>query len=307
MRTRLIAVLVALAAVAVFTTEASAMYHAGMGVFMQRDPGPGAGGPARVGKAGPVVGGRFIPRDQYADGMNLYQYARSRPTRYIDWAGTQAEDLMPQPRFGLRVADGELRAAIIVTMGKICPCLTYEDDGKGRILIKNPHKMDGDKPSKDFCCCYYKNLPGCNLLMQYGYKGGQAPFPVNKDFVVERGANWDGTAVMRVNETVHTFAHEMIHGTFGVTQVGQIGVQAGTHLVDPTGAKDPGEAQNLPKNAANAVKKILGGLIKDMADCKNRPEFSDSPEGATPETTAAMEAYKAHVQKAKEMAERLLQ
>ena len=34
MRTRLIAVLVALAALAVFTTEASAMYHPGIGRFL---------------------------------------------------------------------------------------------------------------------------------------------------------------------------------------------------------------------------------------------------------------------------------
>jgi hypothetical protein len=95
MRTRLIAVLVVLAAVAVFTTEASAMYHAGMGVFMQRDPGPRAGGPARMGAGGaPAATGRFIPRDptgsnQYADGMNLYQYVRSNPSSgRLDPSGT---------------------------------------------------------------------------------------------------------------------------------------------------------------------------------------------------------------------------
>lgn len=93
MRTRLIAVLVALAAVAVFTTEASAMYHAGMGVFMQRDPGAGAGGPARMGAGGaPAATGRFIPRDptgsnQYADRMNLYQYVRGNPVIYVDPQG----------------------------------------------------------------------------------------------------------------------------------------------------------------------------------------------------------------------------
>lgn len=91
MRTRLIAVLVALAAVAVFTTDASAMYHAGMGVFMQRDPG--AGGANRVGSGGaPAATGRFIPRDptgsnQYANGMNLYQYVRSNPAAFVDPSG----------------------------------------------------------------------------------------------------------------------------------------------------------------------------------------------------------------------------
>ncbi len=95
MKTRVIAVLVALAAVAVFTTEASAMYHAGMGVFMQRDPGAGAGGHARMGAGGtPAAAGHFIPRDptgsnQYADGMNLYEYVQSRPTMGLDPEGTR--------------------------------------------------------------------------------------------------------------------------------------------------------------------------------------------------------------------------
>jgi hypothetical protein len=96
MKTRLIAVLVALAAIAVFTTEASAMYHAGMGVFMQRDPGAGAGGHARMGAGGtPATAGRFIPRDptgsnQYADGMNLYQYVRGNPVSLVDPFGLKA-------------------------------------------------------------------------------------------------------------------------------------------------------------------------------------------------------------------------
>jgi hypothetical protein len=89
---------VALAAVAVFTTEASAMYHAGMGVFMQRDPGAGAGGPARMGAGGaPAATGRFIPRDptgsnQYADGMNLYQYVQGNPVNHLDPSGLRTKD-----------------------------------------------------------------------------------------------------------------------------------------------------------------------------------------------------------------------
>jgi len=82
--TRLIAVLVGLAAVALFAADASAMYHPTMGRFMQRDPGPSAGSPTRIGAAGPAVGGGFIPRDQYADGMNLYQYVQSSPSSRLD-------------------------------------------------------------------------------------------------------------------------------------------------------------------------------------------------------------------------------
>lgn len=107
MRTRLIAVLMALAAVAVFTTEASAMYHAGMGRFLQRDPGAGSAGPARISAAGPARGGGFAQRDpitqppnrvgnaglnnQYADGMNFYQYVGSNPVNWVDYTGNGKE------------------------------------------------------------------------------------------------------------------------------------------------------------------------------------------------------------------------
>jgi len=94
--TRLIAVLVGLAAIAMVAAEASAYYHPGMGTFMSRDPG--AGGANRVGAGGaPAATGRFIPRDptgsnQYADGMNLYQYVRSAPRRHTDSTGLLAVD-----------------------------------------------------------------------------------------------------------------------------------------------------------------------------------------------------------------------
>lgn len=94
-RTYLIAVLVGIVAVGIFAADASAMYHPGMGVFMQRDPG--AGGAMRIGAGGPAVAGGFIPRDpmgQYADGMSLYQYVLSNPLLYVDplgLAGREAE------------------------------------------------------------------------------------------------------------------------------------------------------------------------------------------------------------------------
>jgi len=87
----------ALAAIAMVTAGASAMYHPGIGRFLQRDPGPGAGGPARVGNAGPALGGRFIARDPtagnpYADGMNLYQYLRSDAVNSTDPMGLRSYD-----------------------------------------------------------------------------------------------------------------------------------------------------------------------------------------------------------------------
>ena len=89
-RTHLIAALVGLVAIGIFATDAAAYYHPGLGRFTSRDPG--AGGAMRIGGGGPAVAGGFIPRDptgsnQYADGMNLYQYVRSNPIDGLDPMG----------------------------------------------------------------------------------------------------------------------------------------------------------------------------------------------------------------------------
>jgi hypothetical protein len=75
--------------------SANAMYHPGMGRFMQRDPGPGSitgSMPSRVGSAGSA--------DQYADGMNLYQYVRSMPTTLVDPMGLAAYKHSVEGKFG---------------------------------------------------------------------------------------------------------------------------------------------------------------------------------------------------------------
>ncbi len=91
-RTHLVAALIAVAVVAIITADARAVYHPGMGRFLQRDPGPGSAMPARTGSAGPAATGSFIPRDptgsnQYADGMSLYQYVGGNPVTYLDPLG----------------------------------------------------------------------------------------------------------------------------------------------------------------------------------------------------------------------------
>lgn len=90
-RTQLIVLLVGIAALAVFAADASAMYHTRMGVFMQRDPGVGS--PLRLGGGGPAAGGGFMPRDQYADGMSLYQYVGGHPTQSVDPTGLYKIDV----------------------------------------------------------------------------------------------------------------------------------------------------------------------------------------------------------------------
>ena len=85
-RTRLITGLIGIVALSLFAADAAAYYHPAMGRFLQRDPGPG--GATRIGTAGRAVGGGFIQPDpvgnQYADGMNLYQYVRSNPITRLD-------------------------------------------------------------------------------------------------------------------------------------------------------------------------------------------------------------------------------
>lgn len=99
MKIRSLAIVAAAFIVTAVATPALAMYHPGMGRFLQRDPHGtmNASTAPRVGMAGPAAAGGFVARDpmparpqpilQYTDGMNLYQYVRSQPTRGLDPTG----------------------------------------------------------------------------------------------------------------------------------------------------------------------------------------------------------------------------
>ena len=90
-RTNLIATLVGLAVVSMFSGDAFArgrMYHPGLGRFLQRDP---IGTPLEPPMARNLSGAQFTSRDstsQYVDGMNIYQYGRSNPVQALDPSGT---------------------------------------------------------------------------------------------------------------------------------------------------------------------------------------------------------------------------
>ncbi len=111
---RLIAALVAIAFVALAVADASAMYNPATGTFLQRDSATGDA--MRLG-ASPAIGGQFLPRDtedevgnvsagdEYADGMNLYQYGRSSPVNRVDPDGHKA-----------RVTVDESNCSIVVTI-----------------------------------------------------------------------------------------------------------------------------------------------------------------------------------------------
>lgn len=111
-KTHLVAAAMILAAMTLLAADAQAYYHPGMGRFLSRDPGGGIA--MRVGTSGPAVGGGFLPRDQYADGMNLYQYVRSQPVCRSDplglltfpqvdfWTGKKTIEVSPD---GVRTLD----------------------------------------------------------------------------------------------------------------------------------------------------------------------------------------------------------
>ncbi len=79
-------VFVAALVAVVFTADAMAMYHPELGRFVQRDPYGTVISPQTEGFEARKNRG-FIPRSQYADGMNLYQYVGGKPVVYIDPQG----------------------------------------------------------------------------------------------------------------------------------------------------------------------------------------------------------------------------
>lgn len=94
-------VLAGLVVVFFITADASAIYNPATGSFLSRDPGPSRMTIAtpRVARA-PVNGGEFLPGDDYGDGMNLYQYARSAPAKYSDPSGLKVRGYWSLPPEG---------------------------------------------------------------------------------------------------------------------------------------------------------------------------------------------------------------
>ncbi len=125
-RKNLLHVLVGLVAFGSFAVDALAMYNPATGTFMSRDPGAGA--MTRIGAGGPAIGGGFAPRDQYRDGMNLYQYVRSSPANHLDPTGLGvldeaikrylqrvfgAEPYLLNPKHPTTVGPGPLAAGVL--------------------------------------------------------------------------------------------------------------------------------------------------------------------------------------------------
>jgi hypothetical protein len=133
-RTHLLAVLVVSAAATVLVADASAMYHPGMGRFMQRDPiadldrdlivaSPSADAFVPQGPEG------ADPAIAYSDGMNLYEYVRSSPTGYVDPLGllaTQPGDPTSAPATSTCPADKDCEGE-----QQCCKCLVFQEGTGG--------------------------------------------------------------------------------------------------------------------------------------------------------------------------------
>jgi len=252
--------------------------------------------------------GRPIVRDLggYVDGMSLYEYVASSPLVYTDWAGLQ---IGPELGAGMSKVAEERRkksAAAGVdaqqtqgtgqrgftrapspqaqtpnrldvmqdlknALDKLCECFKYDIDPKTGRLSINSNPVYGDPPSEKFCCCYYKNLPGCNLVLMFR----DAPKP---DVQVQPGANVSRSGVMGVGDSrnddgsinqkgIGTTAHEMTHvvGEFPLTQ--EFAVDAATDLIGTT----PGAFSGTGGQNSAEAKKFLGKLVKNRyPDCQGK-------------------------------------
>ena len=100
-KAHLLSVLVGLTVTALVTADAAAMYNPTTGRFLQRDPGPNRNSPPFIDSPGPPVGGSVAEgyplRDQYADGLNLYQYVRSSVVKHVDSLGLHATESCERP------------------------------------------------------------------------------------------------------------------------------------------------------------------------------------------------------------------
>ncbi len=148
MKSRLIALTVFVLTIAC-GEAAQAMYHPGVGRFTTRDPN------------GMMVGAAFAPRDpmkQYADGMHLYQYVRSAPTRYVDPIGTQLFVVGGTPETLQFALD-----TFLPMLEELCPCLkfsTERPEARGAWLAVGRNTDNKD----EFCACLDQHASGCKIL-----------------------------------------------------------------------------------------------------------------------------------------------
>jgi hypothetical protein len=181
-------------------------------------------------------------------------------------------------------------------LGKVCPCFDYVISGSGdkRRLAIVPKKDMGDPdtqkpPTRAFCCCYYENLPACNLILEFRDKGIAKGYPQGQDVKVRVGAQWGkNKTVMGVKgpdeaqsglRKFHTTFHEFAHGMTGVDAD-----WAPDAVGNLLGTSDQPFTGTTGQPAAEHVRQVLGEHVKDKYGCekeaspnakKRRSDFQD--------------------------------
>jgi len=131
--------------------------------------------------------GRWLWRDplKHGPGMHRYQYVRSNTLRFTDPLGL-ASTPPPGPMSHFFAVPVGFEAVLMKDLHDLCPCFSYTNalvekkfwDGNKTYRIIKYQKISISKVPTDakekarFCCCYYRNLPGCNVVLAYGIRGG---------------------------------------------------------------------------------------------------------------------------------------
>ena len=238
--------------------------------------------PAAPGMYHPTLG-RFVQRDPDEDAISgdLYEYARSSPALYVDSHGAKPYEPQLVPASAVAAREAREKAAGRATQAagpgrgftrdptpqagtmkrldgrpgrdvmqdlknaleELCPCLAYNISPDGNRLDIGTNSDYGDPPSEKFCCCYYKNIAGCNLVLMFRDRDLT---PAAKDAPVQPGASVS-QGVEGVGDSTrggrNTTLHELGHMALG-------GGQNGAHEASNAFATIVGTMTNPPTSRA---------------------------------------------------------
>jgi len=191
-----------------------------------------------------------------------------------------------------------LAQEIADTMSKMCPCFEYGPDAYGRVAMRvretDLAKAGDPWPTQSFCCCYYKNLPACNLFLSLGRQGPAPPWLNRPVIPTEFGAQWQPGGPLRIQGVPHTIAEEIVHGVYGTKL--EYTANAGAALVSGTAWEGgtPEKPQQQHYSTVDALDRMLTDLVTDKLGCKNRADFK-SPRGQTADAVQAAQRFRDRV------------
>jgi hypothetical protein len=122
------------------------------------------------------------------------------------------------------------------------------------------------KDEKPFCCCYYKNLAGCNLLLEIATKGFADRKFRNNILPTEYGASVRSrkTGGLRLSDSSSaTNAEELTHAAYGVSE---FAAKRAKDLVTQTGGVGPYHQTGTP---VDELDKVLIDLVSDKFNCRS--------------------------------------